>query len=369
MFVNAVVAAGTRQPIAELGAATVEGLSLPPDQRQIQIEFGGLPFGLGDPLRFQHRLVGADRDWSVPDDARSVWYAQLARGAYRFEVRAVTASGLVSDVPALVTFRVLAPVWARWWFIAGALALVGLAVHLAYRMRTARLVELERIRTRIAADLHDDIGANLSRIAMMSDVAQAQAAGEGGRTGQLLASVASISRESVDAMSDIVWAVDPSRDRLKDLTQRMRRFANDVLAARDIAVTFRSPGSDQDWPLSADVRREVLLIFKEAVNNVARHSGATEATIQLDRGSGRLESCGERQRPGLRFSGDNSGKWPRQHAATRGAAGRRRSTFDRQPLAPSSSCGRPGVRPHRSARRFGGWGWPLASEADAYACS
>ena len=84
-------------------------------------------------------------------------------------------------MPALVTFRVLAPVWARWWFIAGALALVGLAVHLAYRMRTARLVELERIRTRIAADLHDDIGANLSRIAMMSDVAQAQAAGEGGR--------------------------------------------------------------------------------------------------------------------------------------------------------------------------------------------
>ena len=145
----------------------------PPDQRQIQIEFGGLPLGLGDPLRFQYRLVGADRDWSVPDDARSVSYAQLTRGAYRFEVRAVTASGLVSDVPALVTFRVLAPVWARWWFIAGALALVGLAAHLAYRMRTARLVELERIRTRIAADLHDDIGANLSRIAMMSDVAQA----------------------------------------------------------------------------------------------------------------------------------------------------------------------------------------------------
>ena len=88
--------------------------------------------------------------------------------------------------------------------------IVGLAAHLTYRMRTARLVELERIRTRIAADLHDDIGANLSRIAMMSDVARNQVGGDGGPAGQLLASVATISRESVDAMSDIVWAVDPA---------------------------------------------------------------------------------------------------------------------------------------------------------------
>ena len=89
-------------------------------------------------------------------------------------------------------------------------------------------------------------------------------------------------------MSDIVWAVDPSRDRLKDLAQRMRRFASDVLTAREIALTFRSSESDLDWPVSADVRREVLLIFKETVNNVARHSGATEATVDLTAAHGEL---------------------------------------------------------------------------------
>ena len=215
-----------------------------------------------------------------------------------------------------------APVWARWWFIAGVLGLVGLAAHLAYRMRTARLVELERIRTRIAADLHDDIGANLSRIAMMSDVARDQVGGGAGRAGQLLASVATISRESVDAMSDIVWAVDPSRDRLKDLAQRMRRFASDVLSARDIALTFRSPESDLDWPVSADVRREVLLIFKEAVNNVARHSGATEATIELVAARGDLNVTVSDNGRGF-DSAATSGEWPREHAATGGAARRR----------------------------------------------
>jgi signal transduction histidine kinase len=89
-------------------------------------------------------------------------------------------------------------------------------------------------------------------------------------------------------MSDIVWAVDPSRDRFKDLAQRMRRVASDVLSARDITVTFRSAGPDVDWPLGADVRREVLLIFKEAVNNLARHSAARDATIDVAVGRGWL---------------------------------------------------------------------------------
>ena len=122
---NAVSTAGGAVAVAELGATTVDGITLPPDQRQIQIEFGGLGFGLGDPLRFEYRLVGADRDWIDAAGTRNVSYAQLTRGAYRFEVRAVTASGIVSAVPAVVAFRVLAPLWARWWFIAGVLGSSG----------------------------------------------------------------------------------------------------------------------------------------------------------------------------------------------------------------------------------------------------
>ena len=288
VFISSVVAAGQRQPIAELGQASLSGIVLAPDERRIQIDFGGLAFGLGDPLRFQHRLLSADRDWTMPDETSTVSYAQLSRGKYRFEVRAVTASGVVSAAPAVVEFDVLAPVWARGWFIALALGVVALGAHAGHRMRTARLVEVERIRTRIAADLHDDIGANLSRIAMMSDVAQGHVGAESKPAADLLASVAAISRESVDAMSDIVWAVDPTRDRLKDLAQRMRRFASDVLGAREIAVTFHVPGPDVDWPLGADLRREMLLIFKEAVNNVARHSNGTRATIELKLTRGEL---------------------------------------------------------------------------------
>ncbi len=279
-FISDVRVAGERQRIAELGEASVVGIELRSEPKQIAIDFGGLAHALGDPVRYQVRLVGADTNWSEPADTRTVSYAHLPWGPYRFEVRAVTADGRASATPASVSFRVLAPLWARWWFIALACGAVGSAVHLMYRLRTRRLVELERIRTRLASDLHDDIGANLSRIAMMSDVAQRQVVGDPSSAGGLLASVASISRESIDAMSDIVWAVDPTRDRLTDLAQRMRRFASDVLAARDIALTFTVSPSDTDLPVGADVRRETLLIFKEAVNNVARHASASRVEVE-----------------------------------------------------------------------------------------
>jgi hypothetical protein len=133
------------------------------NQHQLQIEFFGLGFGSGQVLRYQYELEGADRDWSPPTDQRSVNYANLAPGSYRFLVRAVTADGLVSPSPATISFTILPPVWRRWWFIALAVTALALIVYSLYRYRVAQLIALERVRTRIATDLHDDIGSVLSQ--------------------------------------------------------------------------------------------------------------------------------------------------------------------------------------------------------------
>ncbi len=93
--------------------------------------------------------------------------------------------------------------------------------------------------------------------------------------------IASLSRDLVDSMSDIVWAINPRRDRLSDLTQRMRRFASDVLTARQIEFTFQAPDAQHDLRLGADTRREVFMIFKESINNTLRHSGCSKATINF----------------------------------------------------------------------------------------
>lgn len=103
-----------------------------------------------------------------------------------------------------------------------------------------------------------------------------------------LSRIAASSRELIDSMSDIVWAVNPKRDRLRDVVQRMRRFASDTLSARDIELSFSAPHSETDLRLGADTRRQVYLVFKESENNAVRHSGCRRVEIDLQKSAGLL---------------------------------------------------------------------------------
>jgi signal transduction histidine kinase/ligand-binding sensor domain-containing protein len=258
-------------------------LTLPafaPDQNQVEIDFAGLSFKPGDVLRYQYRLDGVDDAWSAPADRRTVTYARLAPGSYRFMVRAANSDGLTSDSPAVVSFRILKPVWLRWWFVSFSAAAIGFAAFTGYRYRVARLLDIANMRTRIATDLHDDIGANLTRIALLSEVARRDQYQEDARNDRL-ASIASIARESVSSMSDIVWAINPARESLLDLTRRMRRYADEMYTLRGIQLRFSAPEATDHLKLGVDVRRDLLLIFKEAVNNSVRHARCSSVTIDL----------------------------------------------------------------------------------------
>jgi signal transduction histidine kinase len=210
-----------------------------------------------------------------------VTYANLAPASYRFLVRAIDTDGVASLRPASISFIILPPIWLRWWFLLLAGATIIAAFYSLYRYRIMRLLELEQVRTRIATDLHDDIGSSLSQIAILSEIANRRVERSQSHLAEPLADIAGISRELVDSMSDIVWSTDPERDYLRDLVQRMRRFASDILSPREIRVRFQFTGEGQDLHVSADVRRQIYLVFKEAVHNLVRHSGATEARIDF----------------------------------------------------------------------------------------
>lgn len=280
--------AGVTYPISELGQIEVPQLELGSAQNQINIDFVGLGFGLGEALKYQYKLEGADRDWGAPTDQRTVNYASLRPGTYRFFVRAVSTDGMISSSPATAAFLILPPLWQRWWVLALVAMTVSLAAYSLYRRHIARLLELERVRTRIATDLHDEIGSNLSLIAMVGEVANRRVSARDSQMSAWLSMIASTSRETVDAMSDIVWAVNPSKDRLVDLTQRMRRVAEDLLTARDIALRFSAPDKAADVKLGADTRREVFMVFKESLNNIVRHSQCTQTEVEFQTENGWL---------------------------------------------------------------------------------
>src|SRR4030095_9992967 len=105
--------------------------------------------------------------------------------------------------------------------------------------------------------------------------------GSGRETAGPLGEIANISAQGMDSLSDMVWAINPKHDRLSDLVVRVRRFAGDMLGARDIALEFQAPEGGEDALVSAEARRQFLLIAKESVNNIVRHSGATEAHVEF----------------------------------------------------------------------------------------
>ena len=283
ILIAAVRVGGTTQRVSAVGERTMSLGDLQPSHNHLQIDFLGLSFEPGNILRYQFKLDGADLDWSPPVDQRTVTYARLAAGHYTFKVRAVMSNGVVSATPATVSFAILHPVWMRWWFLALAAVALVLVIDRAYRYRAARQLDLANLRTRIASDLHDDIGANLTRIALLSDVAQ--------QTGLAdpVASIAHIARESVSSMSDIVWAINPARDSLRDLIRRLRRHAEEVFALRGIQLRFTAPGADDSFRLGPDVRRDLLLIFKEAINNGARHGHCSRVDVQISVTPSRLD--------------------------------------------------------------------------------
>ena len=265
--------------ISELGEEQLSSVVLQPSQNSMQIEFGSLRFGLAGTIRYQYKLESSDDSWSAPTELRTVNYAVLRPGRYRFLVRAVNERGDVSASPAQFSFQILAPVWQRAWFLAIAGSLVVLLVYAFYRYRFIRALELERIRTRIASDLHDDVGSGLTQISILSEVVRQDK--NASSLNEHLARIGDLSRELVDGMGEIVWSLNPQHDQASDLVQRMRRFASDTLLGRGISFELDAPREALDFPLRSDFRRQMYLIFKEAINNSLKHSGCTAVRAQF----------------------------------------------------------------------------------------
>jgi signal transduction histidine kinase len=280
---------GEPYPISELGESRLASLVLGPNENQIQIEFASFNFSVGDVLRYQYKLEGVDQDWSKITEQRTVNYATLSPGAYRFLVRCINWKGLVSRDAAEVDFRILPPIWLRWWFESFLAILIASAVYTLYRYRVQRLLELERVRARIAADLHDDIGSSLSGMAFLSEAVKHQIGDTHPEALAMAAEVAAMARGLADALSDVVWSIDPRRDDLHNLITRVRHFAARLFEAQGITFKFQVPPEPAKVKLAPEQRRHLFLILKEAIHNIARHAHCASALLTIAVADHRLE--------------------------------------------------------------------------------
>ncbi len=278
-----------RKEMRFAGGAAAGRLS--PDHERLEFQFTGLSFVAPGKVLFKYRLDGVDNDWVEAGPRRTAFYSHLASGTYRFRVIACNNDGLWNTEGASLTFTVAPFFWETWWFLGSviaisATAIAGFARHLTRRRmqrqieRMERQHEIERERARIAQDIHDDVGASLSRIAMLSQPARGELA-EPERAAAMLGRIYSTAREVTRALDEIVWAVDPRHDTLDSLVDYMGRFAQDFLAAANVRCRLDLPIDVPAWPLSAETRHNLFLAFKEALNNAVKHAAASEVRIAL----------------------------------------------------------------------------------------
>ncbi len=256
------------------------GIVLQPDAAVISFHFAALSFTDERNVRYRYRLEGFDREWSTPTSLREVRYTHLPPGSYTFAVIARTGDGVWSLRPVQESFVILPPVWARWWFLSSSCLVIILAIYALYRYRLAKLLELERTRSRIAMDLHDDIGSTLTRISVMTEVARRQNPENDTVQGYLLR-IGDASRDLIESLSDIVWSVDPRHDTLQDVVRRIVEFGQEVCEGGDVIFETDIHGSFDSVRLPLDRRRDIYLFFKEGLTNVVRHSRATHARLRL----------------------------------------------------------------------------------------
>jgi ligand-binding sensor domain-containing protein/signal transduction histidine kinase len=251
--------------------------AVPPRTKQLAFDFAALSFLAPEQNRYRYRLDGYDDDWVVAGSRRRASYTNLPPGKYSFAVQGATAMSPWSDLPAQFAFVVQPALVQTWWFRVGTSLLACTLLLAAYRYRIRRLLELQALRLRIAADLHDDVGSSLSSIALLTDRLH-----KGGPAGQLqqhqIQRINRAARETVSALNDIVWLVDPKAKTTAEVIQKMRAIAEDLLG--DIECGFEVD-PDIDRALSMPVMRTVLLVYKEALHNISRHAAATEVHIDL----------------------------------------------------------------------------------------
>jgi ligand-binding sensor domain-containing protein/signal transduction histidine kinase len=258
-----------------------EGIELDPNPAVITFRFAGLSLTDEANVRYEYKLEGFDENWSAPAVNREVRYTHLTNGRYNFLVKARSADGIWSESPATISFSILPPVWARWWFILAAVVLLISAIYAFYRYRLEKALQLERTRSRIAMDLHDDIGSSLTRISVLSEVARRQELTQPSASLDTLATIGDTARNLIDSLSDIVWSVDPKHDDLQNVIRRIVQFGEETCAGRGIEFETDLTGDLTNIKLSLEQRRDVFLIFKEAINNAVKHSRSTKVVFKV----------------------------------------------------------------------------------------
>jgi signal transduction histidine kinase len=253
---------------------------VPPGRGDLEIHYTALSLQAPEKNRFKYILEGAEATWNDVGPLRTARYNHLLPGSYQFHVSACNNDGVWNESGATVALLLLPHFWQTWWFRPSLLAAGAALLTLLYQMRVARLRELERLRVEIAANLHDDVGARLTKVAMITELVDHETSPRE-RSKPHIQALARTTREVIRAMDEIVWTINPKNDTLENLANYIFQHAQEYFQNTDVRCRLDMPAQLPDWPISTEMRHNLFMAVKEALNNVLKHAAANEVRITL----------------------------------------------------------------------------------------
>ncbi len=328
VIIEKVLVDGVDLKTNSLGSGWSGAVTLTPQNEQLEIHFTSLNFsapkGAQFGARFKYQLKGRDSEktWIDLRSVRVVNLPPLEPGNYIFHVIACNEDGVWNDIGATLAVTVEPPFWKKRSFMAAmfffSLAALGGIIYLVSTAKLKRQLRalhqkelIERERARIARDLHDQLGANLTQVTLLGEMAELDK-NLPDEIEQHAQQICATARETTRSLDEIVWAVNPSNDTLEGLANYACKYAQDYFALAGVSYRADLPADLPPTPILPEVRHNIFLAFKEAVNNVVKHAHATEARVKLqlepgkfilsitDNGRGLGDISGKSLRNGMR---------------------------------------------------------------------
>ena len=277
---------------APMRAPPPRDITVPAGAESIEITFASLNLSAAEKGSFRYKMTPYQNNWTRrPGNIRSARYINLPHGHWTFLVQACNEDGVWNETGATLAVTVLPQFWQTWWFLTGAgLCLLGAIIGSVHYVSTQKLQRqlaamrqheaLERERARIARDLHDQLGANLTQVALLGELAESDK-DQPAEVESHARQIAQTARDTTRSLDEIVWTVNPSNDTLNGLINYVCKYAQEYLAVAELKYRLEVPPQLPAVPISPELRHNLFLAAKEAINNVVKHSHANSAWVRL----------------------------------------------------------------------------------------
>ncbi|HYV95643.1 MAG TPA: two-component regulator propeller domain-containing protein [Chitinophagales bacterium] len=277
-------------------------------QDNLTFQFAAISYFRNAGNKFAYKLEGLDKDWVYSGNRPYVTYSHVPPGNYTFRVKAANSSGVWNQKGIAYKISVSPPWWATWWFRIAAVIALASAIYVLYRYQLRQALKLQMIRNRIAGDLHDEIGSTLSSISIYSQVAKKEVMNNPVHAASMLESITDNTTGMMDAMNDIVWMINTRNDGFNNIVDRMNAFANELLEAKNCNVHLHITPELQKLRLDMTQRKNLYLIFKEAINNAAKYADCRNVWIDLSmNGSHKIMMSIKDDGKGFNMNGESKG--------------------------------------------------------------